>query len=1049
MRNTTPSLSKDLLRSGAADDEGKELLTATPDEGRYAGYSPFSRIVSQKRINEEVKAYETYQAQFPFPSVVPPPQPLFSIHGLTSRMVYGIQQIVVYGIWVIGIPIFFLLHLLFLFLDRRQRAQWKVFREQWPHKSVPHERPLVYPTNETFPLEGWHLRCEDGRQRWYYGDPLAEPEEGNELGKAMAAGCTSLEEWKRRQVEKVGMEQARHGHTDPAGRIQAKDTSAPENTTQEKKANLEEEMWERRRFLECYQIGIDPHGKPLSNTPQMRSTAEESMRDGAMFLLSLQDTFSGHWPNDYSGCMFLTPGLLIAKYIIAQGDVEAMFSAPIPGHHHVCLTPQKTSKKKGGRPSAEKHDLHGAEEEGEQVEPTKKENSTSELTASLCSADDDSETGKEPSSSLDHRLGHPSPTSTAVPCRCAQATRSELIRYLRNYQNEDGGFGQHTEGHSTMIGSVLSYISLRLLGVPRMDKAVVACRKWIRQQGGAVWTPTWGKVWLSILGVYSWEGMEPVPPELLLLPDIVPFSLGRSWCHSRVIAIPFSWFYGQRWSAPVWPLTSELREELYVEAYESIPWRSFRSACCATDVFTPPSMVYKLACKLLRVWERHHIPCVRCYALEQCWKHMAYDDENTHFICLGPVNKSLNMLATWIREGSSSARYQLHEERTWDYLYMNRAGMKMSGYNGSQLWDTSFAVQAICAAQLEDQCKGAMQLAHHYVDIAQVQEDPMEADAFYRHRTKGAWNFSTSNQGWQVSDCTAEGLRVLLLLKNFPFQQRRLFDGVDEILSLRNGSGDGGWASYEPTRAPYYVELMNCAELFQDVMVEYSYAECSSSCVHTLSLFRRQYPWYRQQEVNAAIREGIACILDKQLPDGSFYGSWAVCFTYAAWIVSSALLISGELPEMEYHPGCQKLIDFLLAHQNEDGGWGEDINSCVRGVWTDSPDGSQIVNTAWAAMAIMSVAGDPDATPYARKRVLLDAVTRGIHLIMSRQLNTGDWPQERISGVFNGNNPIHYPGYKNSMTVWALGKYVRWEKQYTLSRSGTSIPREENSKKIQ
>ena len=32
--------------------------------------------------------------------------------------------------------------------------------------------------------------------------------------------------------------------------------------------------------------------------------------------------------------------------------------------------------------------------------------------------------------------------------------------------------------------------------------------------GGAVGTPSWGKFWLAALSVYSWDGLNPVPPEL-------------------------------------------------------------------------------------------------------------------------------------------------------------------------------------------------------------------------------------------------------------------------------------------------------------------------------------------------------------------------------------------------------------------------------------------------------------------------------------------------------------------------------------------------------
>lgn len=33
--------------------------------------------------------------------------------------------------------------------------------------------------------------------------------------------------------------------------------------------------------------------------------------------------------------------------------------------------------------------------------------------------------------------------------------------------------------------------------------------------------------------------------------------------------------------------------------------------------------------------------------------------------------------------------------------------------------------------------------------------------AHFRHISKGAWTFSDRDHGWQVSDCTAEALRVI------------------------------------------------------------------------------------------------------------------------------------------------------------------------------------------------------------------------------------------------------------------------------------------------
>ncbi len=46
--------------------------------------------------------------------------------------------------------------------------------------------------------------------------------------------------------------------------------------------------------------------------------------------------------------------------------------------------------------------------------------------------------------------------------------------------------------------------------------------------------------------------------------------------------------------------------------------------------------------------------------------------------------------------------------------------MKMQGYNGSQLWDTAFAVQALTAAGLGDEFSACLKKAHRYVKQTQA-----------------------------------------------------------------------------------------------------------------------------------------------------------------------------------------------------------------------------------------------------------------------------------------------------------------------------------------
>lgn len=52
----------------------------------------------------------------------------------------------------------------------------------------------------------------------------------------------------------------------------------------------------------------------------------------------------------------------------------------------------------------------------------------------------------------------------------------------------------------------------------------------------------------------------------------------------------------------------------------------------------------------------------------------------------------MNMLAVWFAEGSDSEHFKKHIDRVYDYLWLSDDGMKFQGYNGSQLWDTAFAV---------------------------------------------------------------------------------------------------------------------------------------------------------------------------------------------------------------------------------------------------------------------------------------------------------------------------------------------------------------------
>lgn len=69
---------------------------------------------------------------------------------------------------------------------------------------------------------------------------------------------------------------------------------------------------------------------------------------------------------------------------------------------------------------------------------------------------------------------------------------------------------------------------------------------------------------------YHATGLNPVPPELWMLPYWIPFHPGRMWCHARMVYLPMSYIYGNRYTATPTPLIEALRSELYTVPYAKV-----------------------------------------------------------------------------------------------------------------------------------------------------------------------------------------------------------------------------------------------------------------------------------------------------------------------------------------------------------------------------------------------------------------------------------------------------------------------------------------------
>jgi hypothetical protein len=211
------------------------------------------------------------------------------------------------------------------------------------------------------------------------------------------------------------------------------------------------------------------------------------------------------------------------------------------------------------------------------------------------------------------------------------------------------------------------------------------------------------------------------------------------------------------------------------------------------------------------------------------------------------------------------------------------------------------------------------------------------------------------------------------------------------------------------------LESINPAETFGDIMIDYPYVECSSASIQALGKFHARFPKHRSAQIEASMRKGRNFLLSIQRPDGSWYGSWAVCFTYGTWFGVKGLIATGST--FSTCPALRRAVKFLLSKQMPCGGWGESYLSSQTKQYVQLAGGQpHVVNTAWAMLALAaSGQAARDAEP----------LHRAARSLMRMQCSDGDWPQQTIMGMFNNNCMITYANYRNVFPLWALGEYAR------------------------
>jgi lanosterol synthase len=583
-----------------------------------------------------------------------------------------------------------------------------------------------------------------------------------------------------------------------------------------------------------------------------------------------------------------------------------------------------------------------------------------------------------------------------------------ILTHFRATQNRTGLWGLHPYDRGSLFVTTLVYVAARLLGALPTEPWLRDARRMFEQEGGVQRIPTWGKVWLAFLDLYSWEGVNPILPEAWSLPTWVPLHPSNYYCHTRSIYLGLAVLYGQRFVAKRTPITDELRRELYPSGYETIDFEAHASDVREEDAPFPTGRILRAIFGAAHQVEVLGSSELRGKLLDALRDTMRRDLRASDYLSLSPVNGLLTMLALFADDPKSADLGRAIDRFDAWFWEDAREGSRVAGA-GSVCWDTSFAIQTLSAAGYTGSMYStAIEKGASFLATQQVERAEFDYRRVYRIDPSGGWCFSEVGHGWPVSDCTAEAMLALLYARPRGVEREQAARAVRFILRCQNR--DGGFGSYEPRKTRWSLEWMNPAEMFGKCMTERSYVECTASCLLALVEVQKRYPDLLRRPIGDAVERATRFLVSAQHADGTWDAAWGVWYIYSTMFGVRGLRAAGVPTDDER---IRRACRWLLAHQRSDGAWGERQPRASRPGFAASATGSA-VQTAWALIALAE-AEEPDT----------NALDRAASWLEDAQLESGEWPDGEFVGVFFETALLNYRLYRQYFPVLALALYER------------------------
>ena len=563
------------------------------------------------------------------------------------------------------------------------------------------------------------------------------------------------------------------------------------------------------------------------------------------------------------------------------------------------------------------------------------------------------------------------------------AVTREACEWIRSQQLADGQWAKFYGGPGDLSTTIEAYLALRLGGDPPGADHMRAAAERIRAAGGLERARVFTHVWLALFGLWSWEQIPVVPPELMLLPPWIPLNIYDFACWARQTVVALTLVSAQRPVRSLGFATPELHGPQPWQPPHATTWRA--RLLLWTD-------------RLLHAYERRPVRVLREYAARRAERFIVSRQEADG--SWGGIQPPwvYSLIALHLR-GYPLEHPVIHAglaglER---FTIRDRDGRRLEACQ-SPVWDTALALIALAdaGAPLDDP---AIVEATEWLLDEQVL---VKGDWSVRRPglAPGGWAFEFANDNYPDIDDTAEV--VLALLRADHPDRARLDRAIELGVRWTKGmrSSDGGWGAFDADNTrPVIRELPFCD--FGEVIDPPS-ADVTAHVLEMLAAYGETDSEYAQS--------ALGWLSDNQEPDGSWFGRWGVNYVYGTGAVVPALVAAGVSPR---DLRIRRAVRWLEEHQNADGGWGEDIRSYFDHEWAGR-GASTASQTAWALIALHA-AGEHS-----------DAVRRGLLYLADTQRPDGTWDEPYFTGTgFPSDFYINYHLYRLVFPIMALGRYTR------------------------